>query len=40
LLRYNAKPGKVLTPATAEMVMEFNIPDETRSTIPGTKKYW
>jgi hypothetical protein len=29
----------VLTAAMAEMSMEYNIPDETRSIIPGTKDY-
>jgi hypothetical protein len=35
----NVKPGRVLPPATAEMVKEFCVSDEISRIIPGTKGY-
>jgi hypothetical protein len=35
----NVKPGKVLPPATAEMVKQFYVSDEVSRIIPGTKDY-
>jgi hypothetical protein len=35
----NVKPGKVLPPATAEMVKQFCVSDEISRIMPGTKDY-
>jgi hypothetical protein len=35
----NVKPGKVLPPATAEMVKEFYVSDEISRIMPGRKNF-
>jgi hypothetical protein len=35
----SVKPGKVLPPATAEIVKQFYVPDETNMIMQGTKDY-
>jgi hypothetical protein len=35
----NVKPGKVLPPATAEVVKQFYVSDEIGRIMPGTKDY-